>query len=249
MTPTPHPDAPTDPSSAPIQPTTVSVETPDGPMPALLFRPPTGSGPGLVVVQEIFGVSGYIRDRAADLAALGYVVLVPEVYWRLDDAEIDPTGDVLGQAMGLVQQLYWELAVADVSATVEHLRGLIEVTGPVGLLGFCFGGGLAFAVAAVQPVDVLVSYYGSALGDLLHLADAVQVPSLHHFGTADAYIPVERQDQIRSAVTPHGARFETYPGAGHAFDNPDPMFHHPEASAAAWAVTVQFLAEHLTRRP
>ena len=249
MTPTPHPDAPTDPSSAaPIQPTTVSVETPDGPMPALLFRPPTGSGPGLVVVQEIFGVSGYIRDRAADLAALGYVVLVPEVYWRLDDAEIDPTGDVLGQAMGLVQQLDWELAVADVSATVEHLRGLIEITGPVGLLGFCFGGGLAFAVAAGQPVDVLVSYYGSALGDLLHLADQVQMPSLHHFGLADAYIPVERQDQIRAAVTAQGARFETYADAGHAFDNPDPMFHHAAASAAAWSVTVQFLAENLTPR-
>lgn len=218
-------------------------------MPALLWRPPTGTGPGLVVVQEIFGISSYIRDRAADLAALGYVVLVPEVYWRLTDAEIDSAGDVLGQALSLVQQLDWDLAVADVSATVEHLRGLIEVTGPVGLLGFCFGGGLAFAVAAVQPVDVLVSYYGSALGDLLHLADQVQMPSLHHFGTADDYIPVEQQDQIRAAVTAHGARFETYAGAGHAFDNPHPMFHHAEASAAAWAVTVQFLAEHLTRRP
>lgn len=221
-------------------------------MPALLWRPPTGTGPGLVVVQEIFGISSYIRDRAADLAALGYVVLVPEVYWRLTDAEIDSAGDVLGQALSLVQQLDWDLAVADVSATVEHLRGLIEVTGPVGLLGFCFGGGLAFAVAAVaavQPVDVLVSYYGSALGDLLHLADQVQMPSLHHFGTADDYIPVEQQDQIRAAVTAHGARFETYAGAGHAFDNPHPMFHHAEASAAAWAVTVQFLAEHLARRP
>lgn len=250
MSPSPHPDAPTDPtSSAGAEPAQVRVETPDGPMPALLWRPPTGTGPGLVVVQEIFGVSSYIRDRAADLAALGYVVLVPEVYWRLSDAEIDPAGDALGQAMGLVQQLDWELAVADVSATVEHLRGLVEVTGPVGLLGFCFGGGLAFAVAAVQPVDVLVSYYGSALGDLLHLADQVQMPSLHHFGTADAYVPVERQDQIRAAVTAHGARFETYAGAGHAFDNPDPMFHHAEASAAAWAVTVQFLAEHLTHRP
>lgn len=218
-------------------------------MPALLWRPPTGTGPGLVVVQEIFGISSYIRDRAADLAALGYVVLVPEVYWRLTDAEIDSAGDVLDQALSLVQQLDWDLAVADVSATVEHLRGLIEVTGPVGLLGFCFGGGLAFAVAAVQPVDVLVSYYGSALGDLLHLADQVQMPSLHHFGTADDYIPVEQQDQIRAAVTAHGARFETYAGAGHAFDNPHPMFHHAEASAAAWAVTVQFLAEHLARRP
>ena len=248
MTPQPHPDAPADLASTGAEPARVTVQTADGAMPAFLWRPPTGTGPGVVVVQEIFGVSGYILDRAADLAALGYVVLVPEVYWRLPDSTLDPAGDVLGQAMGLVQQLDWNLAVADVGAALDHLRGLIEVTGPVGLLGFCFGGGLAFNVAAVQPVEALISYYGSALGDLVHLAAEVQAPSLHHFGTADAYVTVETQDRIRSAVTAHGARFETYAGAGHAFDNPDPMFHHAEASAAAWAVTVQFLAEHLSRR-
>ena len=225
----------------------VAVQTADGPMPAHLWTPPSGSGPGVVLVQEIFGVSDYIRDRAADLAALGYVVLVPEVYWRLPDRELDPAGDLLGQAMGLAQQLDWPLAVADVTAAVQHLRGRIEVSGPLGLLGFCFGGGLAFAVAAGEPVDALVSYYGSALGgDLLDLADQVQAPSLHHFGTADAYLGPQVQERIRAAVTAQGARFEVYDGAGHAFDNPDPMFHHPEAAAAAWALTVQFLGEHLS---
>lgn len=226
----------------------ISVQTADGPMPTHLWTPPSGSGPGIVLVQEIFGVSDYIRGRARDLAALGYVVLAPEVYWRLPDATIDGSGDVLAQAMGLVQQVDWGLAVADVGAAVEHLRGMIEVTGPVGLLGFCFGGGLAFNVAAETPVDVLVSYYGSALADLLPLAPQVTAPSLHHFGTADAYISTEAQATIRAAVTPQGARWESYEGANHAFDNPSPMFHHAEASAAAWAVTVQFLAEHLSGR-
>lgn len=239
---TPPPDTSTPPQ-------TVPVETADGPMPTQLWTPPSGSGPGIVLVQEIFGVSGYIQDRARDLAALGYVVLVPEVYWRLPSSTIDPDGDVLGQAMGLMQQVDWGLAVTDVGAAVEHLRGMIEVTGPVALVGFCFGGGLAFNVAATTPVDVLVSYYGSALPNLLGLADQVTVPSLHHFGTADAYIPAEAQAQVRAAVTAQGARFETYEGAGHAFDNPDPMFHHAEASAAAWAVTVQFLAEQLSSPP
>ncbi len=224
---------------------TVTVQTADGPMPAQLWRPVGGSGPGVVVVQEIFGVSDYIRSRAADLAALGYVVLAPEVYWRLPDATIEEDGDVLGQAMGLVQQVDWPTAVADVALAVEHLRGMLEVEGGVGLLGFCFGGGLAFNVAAVEPVDVLVSYYGSALGDLLGLADRVTTPSLHHFGDEDAYVPTATQDAIRRAVTAHGARFESYPGAGHAFDNPAPMFHHPDAAAAAWPSTVRFLAEHL----
>ena len=232
----------------PSGPAASAVPTADGPMPALLYRPPSGSGPGVVLVQEIFGVGDYIRERAADLAALGYVVVVPEVYWRLPDATIDPAGNALAQALNLVEQVDWPTAVQDVAAAVRHTRDLAEVTGAVGLLGFCFGGGLAFAVAAVQPVDALVSYYGSALGDLLALAEQVQAPSLHHFGTADAYVLPSTQDQIRRAVTAAGARFETYDGAGHAFDNPDPAFHHPEASRAAWQTTVAFLAEHLGGR-
>jgi len=225
------------------EPTT--VQTPDGAMPALLWRPAAGSGPGVVVVQEIFGVGDYIQQRAADLAALGYVVLAPEVYWRLPDHDLDPDGDLLGQALGLVQQVDWPAAVSDVTTAVEHLRGLLEVTGGVGLVGFCFGGGLAFNVAAVEPVDALVSYYGSALGDLLHLADQVQAPSLHHFGTADAYVDDQTQRAIRQAVTAQGARFATYEGAGHAFDNPAPQFHHAQASEQAWAATVRFLVQHL----
>ena len=214
-------------------------------MPVHVWRPAAGSGPGVVVVQEIFGVSDYVRDRAADLAALGHVVLVPEVYWRLPDARIDPAGDELAQALALVQQVDWDIAVSDVARAVAHLRGMIEVTGGVGLVGFCFGGGLAFNAAAVEPVDALVSYYGSALGGLLHLADRVTAPSLHHFGTADAYVDAETQRAIRLAVTVHGARFETYEGAGHAFDNPAPQFHHAVASEQAWATTVRFLSQHL----
>lgn len=225
----------------------VSIDTDDGPMPAHLWLPPGGTGPALVLVQEIFGVSAYIRDRGRDLAELGYVVCAPEIYWRLPDAEIDESDpEVLGRAMSVTAQVDWPAAVRDVQAAVGHLRGLSEVTGGVGLIGFCFGGGLAFNVAAVDHVDVLVSYYGSALGDLTELAGEVDAPSLHHFGTADAFIPAETIERVRAAVTAHGAQFETYPGANHAFDNPSPAFHHPQASAAAWQTTTRFLNQHLT---
>ncbi len=226
--------------------TTIEIETPDGPMPSHLWLPPGGTGPGLVLVQEIFGVSDYIRQRGADLAELGYVVCAPEVYWRIPGADLDDTSDdLLQDAMALAQQVDWSQAVADVALTVRQLRDRPEVSSGVGMVGFCFGGGLAFHVAAVEPVEVLVSYYGSALGDLTHLADQVKAPSLHHFGLADAFVPTETQDRIRAAVTAAGAQFATYPGANHAFDNPSPMFHHPEASAAAWERTARFLSEHL----
>jgi carboxymethylenebutenolidase len=224
----------------------ITIDTDDGPMPAHLWLPPAGTGPALVLVQEIFGVSSYIRDRGRDLAALGYVVCAPEIYWRLADAEIDESDpEVLGRAISLVGQVDWPEAVKDVRAALRHLRGLSEVTGGIGLIGFCFGGGLAFNVAAVDHVDVLVSYYGSALGDLTDLAADVDAPSLHHFGTADAFIPAETIERVRAAVTAHGAQFETYEGANHAFDNPSPAFHHPQASAAAWQATVRFLNQHL----
>ena len=224
----------------------IDIQTPDGPMPARVWLPPRRTGPGLLLVQEIFGVSDYIEGRATDLAELGYVVCAPEVYWRLGVSKVDESSaDALAVGMDLAQRLDWDQAVADVTLALSHLRGMIEVTGGAGLIGFCFGGGLAFNVAAVSDPDVLISYYGSALGQLLPLAGRVTAPSLHHFGRSDDFIPESTQDEIRAAVTPHGARFETYEGANHAFDNPMPAFHHPEASAAAWATTTQFLAEFL----
>jgi carboxymethylenebutenolidase len=225
---------------------TIDIQTPDGAMPAHLWHPVTGSGPAVVVFQEIFGVTDYIRQRCVDLAELGYVVCAPEIYWRLGTIRIEDGPDALQDAMATLGRLDWPAAVADGVATLEHVRGLIEVTGRVGLLGFCFGGGLAFNVAAEDAPDALVSYYGSALPRLLHLADDVVVPSLHHFGLADRFVPVETVEQIRAAVTRSPqVRFDTYPGAGHAFDNPAPMFHHAEASRTAWGITTRFLAETL----
>ena len=104
-------------------------------------------------------------------------------------------------------------------------------------------------LAAEEPLDALVSYYGSALPQLHPLAPRVGAPSLHHFGDADAFIPMDTVGEIEAAVTAQpDVTFEIHPGAGHAFDNAAPAFHHPEASAAAWASSVAFLSHHLRTR-
>lgn len=226
---------------------TVQIPTDDGAMPAYLFSPQSGSGPGIVLLQEIFGVSDYIRARAADLVRLGYVVVAPEIYWRLDERTIDESApDFLDRAMGVVSRLDWPRAVQDAAATVRAVRARPETGGVVGLVGFCFGGGLAFNTAAVERVDALVSYYGSALPNLLDLAPQVDVPSLHHFGLADTFIPADEVERIRAALAESDrVEFRTYPGAGHAFDNPHPMFHHALAAEQAWAATTDFLARTL----
>lgn len=219
-------------------------------MPAALWVPALESGPGLLLLQEIFGVSDYIKQRGADLAALGYVVLAPEIFWRLEDSEIDESApDFLQQALGVVGRLDWPTAVDDARAAFTWLRQLDQVSGGVGVIGFCFGGGLAFNLAAVDSPDVLVSYYGSALPHLLDLAPQVTAPSLHHFGLADAYLDPDTVMRIRAAViTQPDTVFETYGGAGHAFDNPRPEFHDETASAQAWRTTTAFLAARLPVR-
>jgi carboxymethylenebutenolidase len=228
--------------------TTIDVSTPDGPMPAHLWLPEAGSGPGILLVQEIFGVSDYIRSRASDLAAAGYVVLAPELYWRLDQQHADATTqEGLQQAMGLMSQLDWSTTVADAVAAFYLLAGLDEVRGVPGVMGFCFGGGVAFNVAAGAEPSVLVSYYGSALPQLLDLVPKVTCPSLHHFGTADDYIPIETVQTISAAVTAGSppAEVELHEGANHAFDNPDFAFHHRQASEQAWQQTLSFLRKEL----
>lgn len=223
-----------------------------GDMPASIWLPDAGAAPGIVVLQEIFGVTDYVRGRCNDLADLGYAVLAPEIYWRTGQGPIaDDDPDALEDAMAAAGRVSWEDAVGDAVASMRHLREDPLVT-DVGVLGLCFGGGLAFAAAAAADPAVLVSYYGSALPRLLGLADSVRCPSLHHFGTADDYLTPEHVRDITAAVTDQGRRsdvtVELYEGAGHAFDNPNPLFHHEAASRRAWQLTTDWLARELPVR-
>jgi carboxymethylenebutenolidase len=215
-------------------------------MPAQLWRPASGRGPGILLLQEIFGVSDYIVQRAQDLAGLCYVVLAPEIYWRIGAARVENGPDAMGEAFALAQRVDWDAAVSDGAAALETLATLPDVAGGTGIVGFCFGGGLGFNVAAVSTPDLLVSYYGSSLPGLVDLAGDVRAPSLHHFGLADSYIDRDTVDRVREALTAQpDVTFETYEGADHAFDNPDFPMYHPEASALAWERTVAFLGSHL----
>lgn len=233
--------------------TTITVPTP-GPggsaaLPATLVRPDADRGAGIVLVHEIFGRSGYMRRRAADFAALGYTVLLPQIFWRLGEDVVDEaTEDALGVAMGVAQQVDWDLAVEDVRAAIKALRDDPATGQRVALVGFCFGGGLAYAAQQgadwTNGADALVSYYGSALPQLVD-GEPVAIPSLHHFGDADAFISRDQVGHIEAIVTSYGAQFERWPGANHAFDNPAPLgLHDPDASAAAWDVTKAWLAEN-----
>jgi carboxymethylenebutenolidase len=227
--------------------TTVEVPTPDGTLDGYLALPADGIGPGVIVLQEIFGVGDYIKSAANRLSELGYVALAPDLYWRI---ERNATPQDLEEAMGFAQQLDHQAATQDAISALSTLRERPEVTdGAAGVLGFCLGGTLAFGIAIHGDPDTTVCYYGSGLPDMLDQADGIACPLLLHFGGADPYIPREQVDRVAAFAAEHpNLECRIQEGAGHAFDNPSPMFHNPEAAARAWELTREFLARTLPPR-
>src|SRR5438105_2370347 len=210
-----------------------------------LAVPQSGSGPGMVVIQEIFGVNDYMKDACRRLADLGYVALAPDLYWRIEPgiAIDERERDALQRAFGYMGRLDFPKAADDAVAALERLRQLPEVRGGAGILGFCLGGGVAYMVAAAADPDTCVSYYGSAVPDALGMAGDVTCPVLFQFGDADQYLPVEKQQAVMRAFEGRpGAEFHVHEGAGHAFDNHNSaMFHHERAAREAWTQTADFL--------
>jgi carboxymethylenebutenolidase len=219
-----------------------------GMMPAFVARPPSGRGPGLVMLHEIFGVTDYMKQRARDLAQLGYLTVVPQLYWRLgrDIQTPENTPEGLQQAFGYMQRLDQAQAVDDAAAALDYLRSVPETGGKAGVLGFCMGGRLAYEVAAAADPDAVVCYYGSGIGNRLEAAPSVSAPILFHFGDNDQYLPVDEARRIEETFSSRPeAEVHMHAGAGHAFDNPSPMFHHKNASEEAWPQTAAFLRRRL----
>lgn len=217
-----------------------------GSMGAMLRRPAAGTGPGVLLVQEIFGVSRYLEYTAERLNRLGYVVLAPDLYWRVERGA-DISDDDLEGAMSYAGRLDAEAAVGDLTVALDHLRSVEGVRRTVGILGFCLGGALAYHVAAGADPDACVSYYGSAIPDALGRMREISCPTLFHFGEQDPYTPVERVDEVQAATAElSDVRFERYATGGHAFDNAfSRQFHQPRNAATAWGVTAQFLQQTL----
>jgi carboxymethylenebutenolidase len=232
----------------PITTRTDTVTVADGSFDLSVWLPESEQGPGILLLQEIFGVGAYIRSVAERLAGLGYVVGAPDVFWRIAPrwaAEHDEAG--LAASLGLMPKFDFAAGVADCVASLAAVRALPEVTGRVGVMGFCLGGLLTYQVAAHGDPDAAVSYYGSNIAAFLDLHEHITCPVQFHFGESDPYIPIEqvREIEARFSGRPE-VEIHVQPGAGHAFDNQEAaMFHHPQAAAASWALTTGFLAKHL----
>lgn len=223
------------------------VTVADGSFDLHLWLPESGRGPSLLLIQEIFGVGPYIRAVGERLAAAGYVVGAPDVFWRFAPGwESDHTEAGLTASIGKVQQLDVPTALTDLTAALGHLAALPATTGTPGVIGFCLGGTLAWGLAAAASPACCVSYYGSGVPSMLDLVDSVSCPTLFHFGNADAFLPNAGVEALNAAIAGRPGFSINVENAGHAFDNHESeMFYAEGAAKAAWAKTMAFLDREL----
>jgi len=227
------------------------VETPDGSFDLTVWLPDNGTGPGLLLIQEIFGVSDYIQAVADDLAGLGYVVGAPDLFWRLEpgyQAKHDEEG--LTKSLGMMSRFDVAQGVTDAKAALHRLAALEEVEDGLGVIGFCLGGTIAYFLAAQADMDVVVSYYGTGISDHTDALGRIDFPAQFVFGGSDSYIPREQVARVEAAVAGKpNVEMHVEEDAGHAFHNrKSDMFHMPEPAARAWQRTEEFLGRHLPTR-
>jgi carboxymethylenebutenolidase len=212
---------------------------------------PDGGGPGILLLQEIFGVGEFLLERAEALAGEGYVVLCPDTFWRIErNVALPHDEEGLEKAFGLAGQFGQQdpsHTVSDLLAALHHLRFLPEVAGGVGVMGYCLGGSLAYEAAAAGDPDCCVSYYGSTVAGRLDEAVKLTCPAIFHFGAADPYIPLADAERVRDAFAARpDVEVHLHEGAGHAFENSfAPAFYDAQATKASWPLTRDFLRRHL----
>lgn len=234
--------------------TWTTVLTADGPMQVYVARPQAPSGRAVVVLQEAFGLNEHVQDVTRRFARQGYLALAPQLFHRTRTDVV--AYDDHPQAMALIGALGPEQVVRDVHGTLDHLRQVEGVdVAQTAVVGFCFGGRAAFTAATATPgLGAVTVFYGPGIARgphaVLDRAGAVTAPVLMHVGAEDPTIPAADVAAIDDAMAASGAEFvqHVYPDAGHAFAcDARPALYRPDAAAAAWARTVDFLDRHVSR--
>jgi len=212
-----------------------------------LALPPAGRGPGLLLMQEIFGVNEHIRAVADQYALDGFVVLAPDLFWRqAPRVELGYEGADMTQARSLMQAYTAEQAIADIGVAARVLRARAEVgASKVGAVGYCMGGRMAWFAAATAGVDAAVAYYGGGIHMNLQHAATVRCPVQFHYAGHDDHIPPEAVAAVRQAMGPERAEVHVYAEAHHGFNCWARGSYHAASAALAHGRALAFLAAKL----
>jgi len=227
----------------------ITISGRDGDFSAYLAAPARGEGPGVVVIQEIFGVNAVMRAIADDLGSLGYFALAPDLFWRLKPGVqlTDRTDAEWRRALALMQRFDIDKGVEDIQSAIDHLRVTPGASGKVGTVGYCLGGQLAYLAAARSDCDASVGYYGVMLQDRLAEAANITAPLMLHIAGEDEFTPPPARDKVIAGLkdNPH-VTMHVYPGMGHAFARPDGAHYDKAAADLANARTRDFFRAHLS---
>lgn len=213
-----------------------------------LALPDSGRGPGVVVIQEWWGLTTHIADVTNRLAADGFVALAPDLYGGTTTHDAEEAGK-------LMQELPVQQAARDLGGAVDYLLGHEAVTSSkIGAVGFCMGGGFVLVLAAQQgdKIGAAVPFY-AVLGEDYPSFENLSAPVLGHFGEQDEFHSPDQVRELAATIeqqSGHRPDFRFYP-AGHAFFNDENLLgtYDPDQAAKAWEATVSFLRAHLGGSP
>jgi len=211
---------------------------------------PAGAGPfpGIVVVQEIFGVNPGIRAMCDDWAKAGFVALAPDLFWRLEPGVIlsDKTEAEWNRALALMNRFDTDNGIRDNEAPIRALRAHPACSRKDGVVGFCLGGKLAYLAATRTDSDASVGYYGVGIDRLLGESHAIAHPLMLHIAEEDGFVDKAAQAKIKEAlgklpkVTLH-----SYLGVDHAFARVDGVHRDEAAASLANQRTLDFFRDQL----
>jgi carboxymethylenebutenolidase len=197
-----------------------------------------GEAPGIIVIHEIFGLNDHIRDVARRLAKVGYLALAPDLASRVGGT--DATDNVPGAlTSGPVGD-----RVGDLAAAADYLESRPRFDGRLGVVGFCFGGGMTLSFAAADTrVRAAVPYYGP-VPQPATLLRGTQAAILAHYGGTDDRVNAGIPD-LEDAMTGGTLQTHVWPGVGHAFNNDTGPAYDEAAAVGAWTETLDWFRQHL----
>jgi carboxymethylenebutenolidase len=205
---------------------------------AYVARPQGDPIAALVVVQEIFGVNAHIRSVADGYAKDGFLAVAPALFDRIEpNVELGYEGADMQTARSFIPRLDIDKSLADVAAAVDFCK---ETGKKVGVIGYCFGGTLAWLAACRLPIAAAVGYYGGQIARFA--SETPAAPVMLHFGSQDAHIPAEEVEQVQSAHP----EVEIYRyDAGHGFNCDARASYDATSAHDARTRSLAFLRKHL----
>jgi carboxymethylenebutenolidase len=215
---------------------TVVLSTEDGhSLDAYVAHPEGAPKGGIVVIQEIFGLTGHIRSMTEQFAAAGYLTIAPAMFDRVNKNTVLDYVD-FDTARETMAKLDRDQSVLDMKAATEYAAS----AGKVGIIGFCWGGAMADLAGCNDLASAAVSYYGRMTVEWLDLHPTC--PMLYHYGEIDKLIPMETIEKIQRKRSGH---VRIWGSADHGFCCEERPAFHKQAARDSMELTLQFFAEHL----